>query len=142
MAAGSRGAATTAALVRREGVSVSAMAVPAAFSDLMEISSQVETAIVVDGEEIVASNLADQDRSERFAAAVRSLVEAAERTRVGVKQVEVALPEGHMFVVREGAQVIGAATAADPPSGLVFYDLRACLSGLAVEAAQKDDAAK
>jgi predicted regulator of Ras-like GTPase activity (Roadblock/LC7/MglB family) len=118
------------------------MAVPAAFSDLMEISSQVETAIVVDGDEIVASSVADQARSEAFAAAVRRLVEAAERTRAGVKQIEVALPEGHMFVVREGSQLIGAATASDPPSGLVFYDLRACLSGLAVEAAKKDDAAK
>jgi predicted regulator of Ras-like GTPase activity (Roadblock/LC7/MglB family) len=118
------------------------MAVPAAFSDLMEISSQVETAVVVEGEEIVASSLADEGRSERFAAAIRRLVEAAERTRAGVKQIEVVLPEGHVFVVREGAQLIGAATAPDPPSGLVFYDLRACLSGLATEAAEKRDAAR
>jgi predicted regulator of Ras-like GTPase activity (Roadblock/LC7/MglB family) len=118
------------------------MAVPAAFSDLMEISSQVETAIVVDGDEIVASSMAEQGRSEGFAAAIRRLVEAAERTRAGVKQIEVALPEGHLFVVREGTQVIGAATASDPPSGLVFYDLRACLSGLAREAAEKSDATK
>jgi hypothetical protein len=118
------------------------MAVPAAFSDLMEISSQVETAIVVDGDRIVASSLADQSRSERFAAAVRRLVETAERTRAGVKQIEVALPEGHVFVVREGTQLVGAATASGPPSGLVFYDLRACLSGLAAETAKKGDAAK
>jgi hypothetical protein len=118
------------------------MAVPAAFSDLMEISSQVETAVLVDGDEIIASSLTEQGRSEGFAAAIRRLIEAAERTRAGVKQIEVALPEGHLFVVREGTQLIAAATAPDPPSGLVFYDLRACLSGLAREAAQKSDAAK
>jgi predicted regulator of Ras-like GTPase activity (Roadblock/LC7/MglB family) len=118
------------------------MAVPAAFSDLMEISSQVETAIVVDGDAIVASSLAEQGPSEQFAAAIRRLVEAAEQTRASVKQIEVALPEGHLFVVREGAQLIGAATSPDPPSGLVFYDLRACLSALRAETAEKRDAAQ
>jgi hypothetical protein len=118
------------------------MAVPAAFSDLMEMSSQVETAVVADGDEIVASSLADQGRSEEFVAALRRLVATAERTRAGVKQIEVVLPEGHVFVVREGTQLIGAATSADPPSGLVFYDLRACLSGVGAETAKKGDAAK
>jgi predicted regulator of Ras-like GTPase activity (Roadblock/LC7/MglB family) len=120
------------------------MAVPAAFSDLMEISSQVETAIVIDGGEIVASSLGEERRSERFAAAIRRLVEAAERNRAGVKQIEVVLPEGHVFVVQEGTRLVGAATAPDPPSGLVFYDLRACLSGLATQTVKrkKKDAAK
>ena len=109
------------------------MAVPAAFSDLLEISSQIQTAIVLDADEIVASSVADQKRSEKLAAAIRRLVEAAGKGRSGVKQIEVALPEGHVFVVREGPRLIGAVTDADPPSGLVVYDLRTCLSGLAVE---------
>jgi hypothetical protein len=132
-----------ALLDRVEGVSVSSMAaVPAAFSDLMEISSQVETAVVLDGAAVVASSIAEPDRSEEFAAAIQRLVDAAEKTRAGVKQIEVALPEGHLFVVREGSQLIAAATGADPPSGLVFYDLRACLSGLAAAPAEKSDAAE
>jgi hypothetical protein len=117
------------------------MAVPAAFSDLMEISSQVEAAIVLDGDEIVVSSLSDETRAQEFAAAVRSLVAAARKTRSGLKQMEVALPEGHIFVVLEGARVIAAATAAGPPSGLVFYDLRACVSALTTEKT-KSDAAK
>jgi hypothetical protein len=48
------------------------------------------------------------------------------------------LPEGHVFVVQEGTRVIAATTAADPPSGLVFYDLRACLSSLAADKAGSD----
>jgi hypothetical protein len=115
------------------GVSVSLMAVPAAFSDLMEISSQVEAAIVLDGDEIVASSVVDERRSEKLADAIRRLVETAERSRAGLKQIEVTLPEGHVFVVREAGRLIGATTSPDPPSGLVFYDLRTCLAGLAAE---------
>jgi hypothetical protein len=117
------------------------MAVPAAFSDLLEISSQVEAAIVLDGEKVVASSLSATSRSEELAGAVRRLVAAAEKTRSGLRQAEVALPEGHLFVVREGARLIAAATTANPPSALVFYDLRSCLSGLAAETAAKSDAA-
>jgi hypothetical protein len=109
------------------------MAVPAAFSDLMEISSQIEAAIVLDEDEIVASSVADDGRSERLAGAIRRLVETAEKTRAGLKQIEVTLPEGHVFAVRDAGRLIGATTSADPPSGLVFYDLRTCLAGLAAE---------
>jgi hypothetical protein len=115
------------------GVSVSLMALPAAFSDLMEISSQVEAAIVFDGDEIVASSLADERRSEKLADAIRRLVATAEKTRAGLTQIEVTLPEGHVFAVREAGLLIGATTSPDPPSGLVFYDLRSCLAGLAAE---------
>jgi hypothetical protein len=142
--AGRSGAAPKAAAPDlAEGVSVSPMAaVPAAFSDLMEISSQIETAIVLDETSIVVSSIAEQSRSEEFAAAVRRLVQTAEQTRAGVKQIEVALPEGNLFVVQEGTQLIAAATTSDPPSGLVLYDLRACLSGLATEPAEQRDAAE
>ena len=114
------------------------MAVPAAFSDLLEISSQVETAIVLDGSKVAASSLSQAERSKELAAAVRQLVETAEKQGSGLKQIEVVLPEGHVFVVQEGTQVIAATTAADPPSGLVFYDLRACLSSLAANKAGSD----
>jgi hypothetical protein len=116
------------------------MAVPAAFSDLMEVSSQIGAAVVLDGDEILASSLADEKRSAELAGAMQRLVEAAEKPRAGVKQIEVALPEGHVFVVREGGRLIGAVTRADPPSGLVLYDLRTCLSGLEADRAAKSDA--
>jgi hypothetical protein len=116
------------------------MAAPAAFSDLMEISSQVETAIVLDGDEIVASSISETTRAAEFAAAVRRLIDAAGKTRPGLKQLEVVLPEGHLFVVLESGRAIAAATAAGPPSGLVFYDLRACLSALAMDKTRSDAA--
>jgi hypothetical protein len=124
---------TAAAPEALRGVSVSFMAAPAAFTDLMEISSQIEAAVVLDGDEIIASSVVDETRSATLAEAIRRLFEAAERPRAGLKQVEVTLPEGHVFVVREGGRMIGATTSPDPPSGLVLYDLRSCLAGLAVE---------
>jgi hypothetical protein len=125
-----------------EGVSVPLMAVPAAFSDLLEISSQVEAAVVLEGDRIVASSIDDEKRAGDFAAGVRGVVEAAEKNREGLKQIEVALPQGNLFVVRDGGRILGAATAPSPPSALVFYDLRTCLSGLVAEGALRGDAAQ
>jgi hypothetical protein len=135
-------AATRSAPRGGEGVSVSLMAVPAAFSDLMEISAQIETALVLEEDRIVASSLADESRAQKFATGIRGLVETAQKKRAGLKQVEVALPEGNVFVVREGARIVGATTAANPPSALVFYDLRSCLSALVAEGALRGDAAQ
>jgi predicted regulator of Ras-like GTPase activity (Roadblock/LC7/MglB family) len=118
------------------------MAVPAAFSDLMEISSQIGAAVVLDAGETFASSLADEKRSEELAQAIRRLVDSAEKARGRITQIEVALPEGHVFVVRAGDRLIGAVTESDPPSGLVLYDLRTCLTGLAAERAGKSDAAE
>jgi hypothetical protein len=113
------------------------MEVPQAFSDLLEVSSQVENAIVLEEDTVAASSISDQSRSDELGAAVRRLVETAEEEHAGLTQLEVALPEGHVFLVREGKRLVAATTAPDPPSGLVFYDLRTCLSGLAEQPADK-----
>ena len=46
-------------------------------------------------------------------------------------QLEAALREGSLFVVREDGLGIVARTSAGPTSGLVFYDLRTCLRAVA-----------
>jgi predicted regulator of Ras-like GTPase activity (Roadblock/LC7/MglB family) len=107
------------------------MEMPQAFSDLLEISSQVENAIVLEEDTVVASSISDQSRAEELAAAVRRLVETAEETHGGLTRLQVVLPEGNVFLVREGRRLVAATTEADPASGLVFYDLRTCLSALA-----------
>ena len=50
-------------------------------------------------------------------------------------QVEAALRDGSIFVVREDGLGIVARTSAGPTSGLVLYDLKTCLR--AVAAAKK-----
>jgi hypothetical protein len=111
------------------------MEVPQAFSDLLEVSSQVENAIVLEEDTVAASSISDESRSEELGAAVRRLVETAEETHAGLTQLEVALPEWNVFLAREGKRLVAATTAPDPPSGLVFYDLRTCLSALAAQPA-------
>ncbi len=106
-----------------------------ALADLTEISSQVEAAVVLDDTgAVVASTLDDAERAARLARAALDLLAAADRrfesgTRV-LTQLEAALREGSVFVVREKGRSIVATTSPDPTSGLVFYDLKTCLSSL------------
>ena len=104
----------------------------AALADLTEISSQVETAVMVDGDgAVLASTLDDAGRSERLARTAVDLLAAAPAALGGeqraLRELEVALPYGSVFVASEGGRSILATTAPSPTSGLVLYDLRACL---------------
>ena len=107
----------------------------AAVADLKEISSQVETAAVfADDGSVLASTFADDAAAERLARDARELLAAAAEAPTAsgrtITQLEVALPEGSVFVVRDGTRAIAATTAAQPTAGLVLYDLRACLRAL------------
>jgi predicted regulator of Ras-like GTPase activity (Roadblock/LC7/MglB family) len=107
-----------------------------ALADLTEISSQVEAAVVIDDAgAVVASTLADAERSARLARAAVDLLGAADkRFESGggaLTQLEAALQEGSVFVAREEGRSIVATTGAEPTSGLVFYDLKTCLRSLA-----------
>lgn len=102
-----------------------------ALADLTEISSQIEAAVLFDGAgAIEGSTLADDAGAQRLAEAGARLLERAESVRsedVAVTQVEAALAEGCVFVVRDGERRIAATTVANPTVGLVFYDLKSCL---------------
>ena len=105
-------------------------------ADLTEISSQVESAVVLDEEgAVVASTLDDAERSTRLARAAVDLLGAAGRRREpggrSLTQLEAALHEGSVFVARGEGLSIVATTSPDPTSGLVFYDLKTCLRSLA-----------
>jgi predicted regulator of Ras-like GTPase activity (Roadblock/LC7/MglB family) len=112
-----------------------------ALKDLMEISSQVRSAVVFapDGT-VEASSLGDEGRGAELARSAKELLDAAGGVREGggaVNQLEVATAEGSVFVVRDAERVIAATTSADPTVGLVFYDLKSCLRGAAEKAPQK-----
>jgi predicted regulator of Ras-like GTPase activity (Roadblock/LC7/MglB family) len=110
-----------------------------ALRDLTEISSQIQAAVLIaaDGTTL-ASTLDDATGTERIAAAVRSLVDAAsvgpgttgESTLV---QLEAATSEGSLFVVRDDERVAAAVTRSEPTAGLVFFDLKSCLRAAAAE---------
>ena len=124
---------------------VLAMDAASALADLTEISTQVEAAVLLDESgAVLAAAPDDSARSERLArTAVDLLAAAHERSESSgrtLTQLEAALREGSVFVARDDGRSIVAVTGAAPTSGLVFYDLRACLRTLAEaeeEAAQE-----
>lgn len=104
-----------------------------ALQDLVEISSQIEGAILTgpDGK-LVASTYDDAARSERVAAAATELLRAADESqaraeRAALGQVVVELPDGAVVLVREDGRTVAAVTVKEPTVGLVLYDLRTTL---------------
>ena len=106
-----------------------------ALEELLEVSPQVDAAVILerDGGKLLASAPASSDRvAGQLATTCVKLVDAAEQARreLGrepVSQVEVATPDGHVFVVADANWIVAAVTDADPTVGLVFYDLKTAL---------------
>lgn len=102
-----------------------------ALQELSDLSSQVELAVVLrDDGSVVAASADDSERADALARAALGLVKAAEELYDSggeVTRVDVELPEGALFVVREGERSIAATTPPEPTTGLVVYDLRTCL---------------
>ena len=105
-----------------------------AIADLTEISSQIEHVVLVDdGGAVLGSNLDDEARAQRLATGATQLLEESTSAAGGdgeAVQLEAALPEGSVFVVRDSGHTIAATTGPEPTVGLVFYDLKSALRGL------------
>ena len=106
-----------------------------ALSDLTEISSQIESAVLFDEQgAVLGATLADEAAAKALAQAAVELLEAAAAFRssdAAVTQLEASTHEGSVFVVRDGSRGIAATTGSSPTVGLVFYDLKSCLRGTA-----------
>ena len=114
-----------------------------ALVDLTEISTQIESAVLAGADgKVLASTFDEAERGERVAASARELLAAADEAgpeggRPGLVQLQAALPDGSVFVVRDDANLVAAVTATQPTVGLVFYDLRTCLRLLGREEEKK-----
>ena len=107
-----------------------------ALADLTEISSQIQSAVAFDREGTVVASTVDDERAGRLASIALELLNAAEEHGTDGKelaQLDVALQDGSVFVVRDGDRLIVATTTPEPTAGLVFYDLKSCLRGLGTE---------
>jgi predicted regulator of Ras-like GTPase activity (Roadblock/LC7/MglB family) len=106
-----------------------------ALRELTELSSQIESAVVLGADgSVLASTQEDSTRAAALASSTLELVGAAfelNTQRLEVTRVEVELEDGALFVLRDGGRTIAAITRPDPTSGLVVYDLRTCLQGIA-----------
>jgi predicted regulator of Ras-like GTPase activity (Roadblock/LC7/MglB family) len=115
-----------------------------ALADLTEISTQIEAAVVFDREGTVVASTVDDEKAGRLAGSALELLRAAAEhgTPSGAEaeelaQLDVALHDGSVFVVRDEDRLIAATTAPEPTVGLVFYDLKSCLRGLGEERPKK-----
>jgi len=112
-----------------------------ALRELMELSSQITAAAVLDADgAVLASSSEDPAATARLSTATLDLVAAAADLASGdrdVSRVEVELDEGAIFVVREGGKTVAATTASRPTSGLVVYDLRTCAQAIEAPAPRK-----
>jgi predicted regulator of Ras-like GTPase activity (Roadblock/LC7/MglB family) len=114
-----------------------------ALADLTEISTQIESAVLAGGDgKVLASTFGDGERGERVAASARELLAAADE--LGAKsagqrlvQLQAALPDGSVFLVRDDRNLVAAVTGTQPTVGLVFYDLKTCLRLLEREEEEK-----
>jgi hypothetical protein len=109
-----------------------------ALADLMEVSAQVEAAVVLDQNgEVACSSTADAERTQRLVRAAREALAAAEPVRRGaaVTQLQASTRAGTLFVVRKAGRTIAATTSAAPSAGLVLHDLEKCLRSLDGDAA-------
>ena len=112
--------------------------------ELMELSSQITTAIVLDAGGTVLASSSD-DAADVLATSTRDLLAAAADLGAEgreVTRVEVELDEGAIFVVREGEHTVAATTGPSPTSGLVVYDLRTCAQAIAPAEPKKRRARK
>jgi predicted regulator of Ras-like GTPase activity (Roadblock/LC7/MglB family) len=114
-------------------VGLRAMDAAQALADLTEISAQIEAAVLADEDgSLLGSTFKQSGRGEAVAGAAIELLKGADEARAGgdgqgLVQLQVATPEGSVFVVRDGGRAVAAVTRGDPTVGLVFYDLKTCL---------------
>jgi predicted regulator of Ras-like GTPase activity (Roadblock/LC7/MglB family) len=108
-----------------------------ALADLTEISTQIETAVLVDAQgAVIASTFASTASAEVMARSARELLAAAERAMGGTEarerlvQLQAAGPDGCVFIVQDEERIVAAVTVPEPTVGLVFYDLKTCLRSL------------
>jgi hypothetical protein len=107
-----------------------------ALADLVEISPQIEAAAIVAGNgELAGSVGVPERRAGILARVVRELLDGAAGFRSDasrVTQLHAELGDCELFVVNGGDErMIVAVTRGRAAPGLVFYDLKTCLTRLA-----------
>ncbi len=112
-------------------VGLPAMDAAHALADLVEVSSQIEGAVMTDAKGAPVASTFDDDRAKAVAAAAHGLLAQAAESKAGsgagLSHLVAELPDGAVFVVRDDERAIAAVTAPDPTVGLIVYDLKTCL---------------
>ena len=82
-----------------------------ALADLVEISSQIESAVLADGEgTVLASTFGDEEKASAVAKEAIGLLQDATGPGGEPSQVQIAFLEGSVFVVRDDERIVAAVT--------------------------------
>lgn len=114
-----------------------------ALAELLDVSEDVVAAVIFDFEgNPVAASVGDEEarRAAEIAAAMLAHADAL-RTGASAARLEAVTADGNVYVVREAAGAIVAATERDAVAGLVYHDLRATLRKLGRRTREKANAA-
>jgi predicted regulator of Ras-like GTPase activity (Roadblock/LC7/MglB family) len=108
-----------------------------ALSYLDELSTDIRASVLLDESGAPAAQRATrEDAGPRLAGLARELFERAERAAgEAVPQLEVSLPEGAVYGVRDGGWTLVVVTGRFALSSVMFYDLRNVVSDLGRRAA-------
>jgi predicted regulator of Ras-like GTPase activity (Roadblock/LC7/MglB family) len=92
---------------------------------LGELSTDIESVVVLDRDGKVAASTADiEDRKERMRELVVALLDRAAEAVEGADQLEIQTAEGSVFAVRGGDWTVAVVAGRKPLASLMFYDLR------------------
>src|SRR3954471_17596461 len=106
-------------------VAGSALTPALALDYLGELSTDIESILVLDRDGKVAAATADvEDRQERMRELAVALLDRAAETVPGADQLEVQTAEGSVFAVRGGEWTVAVVAGRQPLASLMFYDLR------------------
>ncbi len=102
-----------------------------ALDDLSRLSSDIESAAIVDssGAPVAVTAGADGEELARMAAEILDIAAVVDPQQT-VERVEIGLSGRSVFVVRAGDHVAVATTRPEPPAALVVHDLRTSLARL------------
>ena len=105
-----------------------------AFKEMLEISTDVDKAVLFSGDEVLASNFSEGlqptmvQKAKELAAA--GAARAADMGSAPLTQLVVESPGGTVFLVQEsedGGMGMLATAKKDSRIGLVFYDMKTCI---------------
>jgi predicted regulator of Ras-like GTPase activity (Roadblock/LC7/MglB family) len=108
--------------------------VQSAFAEMMDISTDIDKAVLFDPSGVLASNMSEQaqplavDQAERLAKVAET--RAAEMGSQPLTQLVIESPAGYVFLAREivsDGMTIMATGKKGSRVGLVLYDLKTCL---------------
>ena len=108
--------------------------VEAAFGEMMDISTDIDKAVLFDSAGVLASNMSEEAQAATLGQAMELIrlgdLRASEMGSQPFTQLVIETPAGYVFLAREvgvGGMTIMATGKKGSRVGLVLYDLKTCL---------------